>query len=57
MKPLTLSLMALILILGTMLVYHHVTHIEMTATQLIAKFWFCYFAMFVGVLALILKSK
>ena len=52
-----LSLILLILILGTMLVYHHLTHIEMTATQLIAKFWFCYFAMIVGVVCLILKRK
>lgn len=51
------SLILLIIILGTMLVYHHLTHIEMTATQLIAKFWFYYFAMVVGVLALILKRK
>lgn len=57
MNPLKTSLIALILILGTMLVYHHVTHIEMTATQLIAKFWFCYFAMIAGLVCLILKRK
>lgn len=52
-----LSLILLILILGIMLVYHHVTHVEMTAIELIKQFWFMYFAMLVGVIALIVKSK
>ena len=52
-----LSLIFLILLLGIMLIYYHVTHIEMTGMQLLKKFWLEYTAMTVGVIALILNRK
>jgi len=52
-----LSLIFLILLLGVMLIYYNVTHPLATIQELIAKFWFCYFAMFAGIVMLIITRK
>ena len=54
MKKLTIIL---ILLLGIMLIYYNATHPLATIQELISKFWFFYFAMTVGVVALIIKWK